>query len=75
MNFPPTITIIGSGNVAEILGQRFIDEGLQVVSVVGRNEERIAELGNKWSVRIENLEEISGEFILVCLPVLIVKKN
>jgi predicted short-subunit dehydrogenase-like oxidoreductase (DUF2520 family) len=68
MTFPPTITIIGTGNVAEILGQRFIDEGLQVVSVVGRNEERTAELANKWSACCENIAEISGEFALVCLP-------
>jgi predicted short-subunit dehydrogenase-like oxidoreductase (DUF2520 family) len=68
MNFPPTITIIGTGNVAEILGQRFIDKGLQVVSVVGRNKERTTELSQKWSVPIEKIEEISGDFILVCLP-------
>lgn len=68
MNFPPTITIIGTGNVAEILGQRLFDEGIQVVSVVGRNKERASELAYKWSARIEDIADISGEFVLVCLP-------
>lgn len=68
MTFPPTITIIGTGNVAEILGQRLFDKGFHIVSVVGRNKERVAELANKWSAHDENIAEISGEFVLVCLP-------
>ena len=68
MIFPPTITIIGTGNVAEILGQRLFDEGFQVVSVVGRNKERASKLANKWSASIENITDFSGEFALVCLP-------
>jgi predicted short-subunit dehydrogenase-like oxidoreductase (DUF2520 family) len=74
MTFPPTITIIGTGNVAEILGQRLFDEGFQLVSVVGRNEDRVAELANKWSARIENIDNISGQFILVCLPDTVIKE-
>ena len=68
MIFPPTITIIGTGNVAEILGQRLFDEGFQIASVVGRNKKRIIELANKWSASIENITDFSGEFALVCLP-------
>ncbi|MFM7666683.1 MAG: Rossmann-like and DUF2520 domain-containing protein [Bacteroidota bacterium] len=68
MTIPPTITIIGTGNVAEILGQRLFDEGIQVVSVVGRNKERASELAYKWSACIEDIADISGEFVLVCLP-------
>lgn len=74
MTFPPTISIIGTGNVSEILGQRLFDEGFQIASVVGRNKERASELANKWSARIENIEDISGEFVLVCLPDSITKE-
>lgn len=68
MTFPPTISIIGTGNVAEILGQRLFNKGFPLVSVVGRNEQRASELAVNWSARVENFEEISGDFILVCLP-------
>lgn len=74
MTFPPTITIIGTGNVAEILGQRLFNEGFQLVSVVGRNKDRVTELANKWSARIENIDSISGQFVLVCLPDTVVKE-
>lgn len=68
MTFPPTITIIGTGNVAEILGQLFFENEYELVSVVGRNTERASQLAKKWSARVENFEEVSGDFVLVCLP-------
>jgi predicted short-subunit dehydrogenase-like oxidoreductase (DUF2520 family) len=68
MTFPLTISIIGTGNVAEILGQRLFDKGFHLVSVIGRNKERAAQLALKWSARVENIDEISGQFVLVCLP-------
>jgi predicted dinucleotide-binding enzyme len=67
MKIPPSISIVGTGNVAEVLGQRLIDAKLNVVSIIGRNESRTQHLSTKWGCAIESFENITGDLILVAV--------
>ena len=67
MKIPPSISIVGTGNVAEVLGQRLIEAKLNIVSVIGRNENRARQLSTKWGCEIESYENITGDLILVAV--------
>jgi predicted short-subunit dehydrogenase-like oxidoreductase (DUF2520 family) len=64
----PSISIVGTGNVAQLFGQKFYDIGIEIASVVGRNEVKLKELSDHWNTKIEKLETISGDLILVAIP-------
>ena len=63
----PTISIIGTGNVAELLGQKFLNAGCTIASVIGRNSIRTNLLSNNWNCAIESVNEISGDIVLVAV--------
>lgn len=64
----PSISIVGTGNVAQVFGQKFVDSGIKIASVIGRNEQKLLELSKLWNTQIETLEQISGDIILVAVP-------
>lgn len=63
-----SIAIVGTGNVAYHLGNGFIDNGIAIKEIYGRNVEHAAELAAKWECELVNdLSEIKSELILVCV--------
>jgi predicted short-subunit dehydrogenase-like oxidoreductase (DUF2520 family) len=63
----PTISIIGTGNVAELLGQRLLKAGCILSSVIGRNQRRLVQLSSDWKCNIESIGAISGDIVLVAV--------
>jgi predicted short-subunit dehydrogenase-like oxidoreductase (DUF2520 family) len=63
----PTISIIGTGNVAELLGQKFLNAGCTISSVIGRDSSRANLLSNNWNCAVETLHEISGDLVIVAV--------
>lgn len=45
------ITIIGNGNVANVFGDRLLEEGAVIREAVGRNIEEVSELAERWSAK------------------------
>lgn len=63
-----SMSIIGTGNVAFHLGNSFIEVGIPIVSVYGRNPSKSKELANLWRCNVtESISEIESEFVLVCV--------
>ena len=63
----PSISIIGTGNVAELLGQRLLKAGCILSSVIGRNQSRLIQLSSDWNCKIESIGAISGDIVLVAV--------
>jgi predicted short-subunit dehydrogenase-like oxidoreductase (DUF2520 family) len=63
----PSISIIGTGNVAELLGQRLLKAGCILSSVIGRNQRRLVQLSSDWKCNIESIGAISGDIVLVAV--------
>ena len=63
----PSISIIGTGNVAELLGQRLLNAGCVLSSVIGRNQRRLVQLSSDWKCNIESIDAISGDIVLVAV--------
>jgi len=63
----PSISIIGTGNVAELLGQRLLKAGCILSSVIGRNQRRLVQLSSDWKCNIESIDAISGDIVLVAV--------
>lgn len=63
----PSISIIGTGNVAELFGNRLIDAGITISSISGRNQERLQELSSRWKCTINSLDKIQGDIVLVAV--------
>ena len=63
----PSISIIGTGNVAELLGQRLLNAGYVLSSVIGRNQHRLVQLSSDWKCNIESIDAISGDIVLVAV--------
>ena len=62
------MSIIGTGNVAFHLGNSFIERGIPIVSVYGRNPSKSKELADLWRCNVaESISEIETEFVLVCV--------
>jgi hypothetical protein len=63
-----SMSIIGTGNVAFHLGNSFVERGIPIVSVYGRNPSKSKELANLWKCTvIESISEIETDFVLVCV--------
>jgi predicted short-subunit dehydrogenase-like oxidoreductase (DUF2520 family) len=63
-----SMSIIGTGNVAFHLGNSFIERGIPIVSVHGRNLSKSKELANLWRCNVaESITEIETDFVLVCV--------
>ena len=63
-----SMSIIGTGNVAFHLGNSFIEVGIPIVSVYGRNPSKTKELADLWRCNVaESISEIETEFVLVCV--------
>jgi len=63
-----SIAIVGKGNVAYHLGNVFIENGIAIKEIYGRNEERASEFASKWECEVVNkLSAITSELILVCV--------
>ena len=63
-----SMSIIGTGNVAFHLGNSFIERGIPIVSVYGRNLSKSKELANLWRCNVaESITEIETDFVLVCV--------
>jgi predicted short-subunit dehydrogenase-like oxidoreductase (DUF2520 family) len=63
-----SIAIIGSGNVASHLLEEFHTHQLSVVELYSRNKKEAAHLCDKFSIKcIENLEDIKGRIIFICV--------
>jgi len=63
-----SMSIIGTGNVAFHLGNSFIERGIPIVSVYGRNPSKSKELADLWRCNVaESISEIETEFVLVCV--------
>jgi predicted short-subunit dehydrogenase-like oxidoreductase (DUF2520 family) len=63
-----SMSIIGTGNVAFHLGNSFIEVGIPIVSVYGRNPSKSKELADLWRCNVaESISEIESEFVLVCV--------
>ncbi len=63
----PSISIIGTGNVAELLGQRLLNAGCVLSSIIGRNQSRLIQLSSDWKCNIESIDAISGDIVLVAV--------
>lgn len=63
-----SMSIIGTGNVAFHLGNSFIERGIPIVSVYGRNPSKSKELANLWKCNVaETISEMETDFVLVCV--------
>jgi predicted short-subunit dehydrogenase-like oxidoreductase (DUF2520 family) len=63
-----SMSIIGTGNVAFHLGNSFIEVGIPIISVYGRNPSKSKELAELWRCNVaESISEIETEFVLVCV--------
>jgi predicted short-subunit dehydrogenase-like oxidoreductase (DUF2520 family) len=63
-----SVSIVGTGNVAQVFGQKFHDSGIKIASIIGHNEEQLRELSNRWNTKRETLESASGDLILIAVP-------
>lgn len=52
------IVIIGSGNVATVLGRKFIDAGHNILQVVSRNESAAHSLAQEWKTECINFSGV-----------------
>jgi predicted short-subunit dehydrogenase-like oxidoreductase (DUF2520 family) len=63
-----TISIIGTGNVAFHLGSAFLDRGIQIKSIFGRNSEKASQLADFLKSEVcSSLGSIEGDLILICV--------
>ena len=63
-----TISIIGTGNVAFHLGSAFLERGIHIKSVFGRNPAKASELANHLEAELcSTLENIAGDLIVICV--------
>lgn len=63
-----SIAIVGTGNIAYHLGNGFIENGIAVKELYGRNEQRVSQLAAKWDCEIvKDLSSIKSELILLCV--------
>jgi predicted short-subunit dehydrogenase-like oxidoreductase (DUF2520 family) len=63
-----TISIIGTGNVAFHLGSAFLDRGIQIKSVFGRNSDNASQLANLFKSEVcSSIASIEGDLILICV--------
>lgn len=68
MSSATSIAIVGTGNVAYHLGNGFLENGIAIKEIYGRNQQRVADLASKWECEIVNdLSDIKSELILVCV--------
>jgi hypothetical protein len=62
------ISIIGTGNVAFHLGSAFLDRGIQIKSVFGRNSDNASQLANLFKSEVcSSIASIEGDLILICV--------
>lgn len=63
-----SIAIVGTGNVAFHLGNGFIENGIAIKEIYGRNEHKASELASKWDSEIvKDLSDLKSELILLCV--------
>lgn len=62
-----SISIIGDGNVAKVLGHHISKSSLNLISICSRNTNKSNRLASLWNCKQEHIENISGDLILVCV--------
>lgn len=63
-----TISIIGTGNVAFHLGSAFLERGIKIKSIFGRNSVKANELADLLNTEVcSSLDSIEGDLILICV--------
>ena len=66
--FNSSITIIGSGNVANQLAKVFTKEGVHVSCIYGRNKLTVQALANEIDAAIiENIKQVPDQLCIVCV--------
>lgn len=63
----PSISIVGDGNVAKVMGHHISKSGLKLVSICSRNSNKSNKLASLWNCKQEKIESISGDLVLVCV--------
>ena len=63
----PSISIVGDGNVAKVMGHHISKSGLKLVSICSRNSNKSNKLASLWNCKQEKIKSISGDLVLVCV--------
>lgn len=56
--YPMNIVIIGSGNVAAVLGRKFVAAGHHIVQILSRNASAASELAYEWNTESANYSSL-----------------
>lgn len=63
-----SVSIVGTGNVADHLGSALLNQGIKIINVYGRNEIEAKRLAEKWNCTIATqLDTLNGDLLLVCV--------
>lgn len=61
------IVIIGSGNVAYHLAKAFVDRGISVKQIFGRNLDKLTKIGQELSVEYSNQKLADADIYIICV--------
>ena len=61
------ISIVGDGNIAKVLGHHISKSSLNLVSICSRNANKSKNLASLWNCKQEQIENITGDLVLVCV--------
>jgi predicted short-subunit dehydrogenase-like oxidoreductase (DUF2520 family) len=68
MSFTGSIALVGSGNVAWHLGNAFVNSGVCITQVYGRNREKVTALAHHLNASIESdLSKLNADILIVCV--------